>query len=576
MEQHNLVELRRLIDRAVSDTSILIPQSNRRGLSPLDFRQFRDIVSEHRADSPEAVSNFTRQYTPVESTGRDALSHYLRSLSSLDKYFDTTRERVTCVGSPVTSIVSPGFSLSKVSSRIIISAIINSVDVATETLHNFLLTDSFPIRLVFLLIGAKISKEIILDEQCKLIPADDAISLVGMSSLSLSQLASLDKDILGCALVVETNVQPGARDDDTVIAPNVHLQGVAEADIGLLCGILTLVSQQQLHPFSWTHIIDQETVDTLPIVERAPTDGWTVLNHLVPIFPSVSSLSYLDTQELCSLVRNYVACVDDVQRRLQMPILRFQSTTGRMKEEDRYIDLAIAFEAMLISKYERNIGKRLAERATWLYAETEEEKLWAENEVRAFYRHRSAIVHGEEKSGNVDLYSKAESIFVVCLKNIIKRRQFLDWDSVDLQGTIGNPVVDDPSAVLSTKHDATSWTIGELKHIDEALSHYWKTTLQGVSPGSRGIARVRRTRDAQATIAKLEDSNEVYVHVDPYRLRDIHPLWLESSESGDDARIWHCSEDIRRHIRLWIEAALKRRLTVVIDSNSEYCRDLPI
>ena len=457
------------------------------------------------------------------------------------------------------------------------SAILNSVGVATDALHDFLMTDSFPIRLVYLLIGTKISKEIILDAHSKLIPADDAISLVGLSSDPPPGLAPLDKNLLGCALIVETNVQPGTWDSDRNIAPRVHLQGIAEENIGLLCGVLTLISQRQFYPFAQTHIIEREIVDTLPIVEHSSIGGWTILNHLVPVLPSDSLLPYLDTQELRSLVSNYAACVDDVKKRLQIPISRFQSTTGRMSHVDRFIDLAIAFEAMLTRKKERYIASRLEERAAWLYAETEDEKSWVKEKMESFYKHRSAIVHGEEVlAEDAELYSNTQSIFIVCLKNIIRRQEFPKWDSVDVSGTTGNPVADDPSTILSAKHDATSWTIGELKRIDEALSNHWETTLQGVLPSGSGNGAMMHTGDVRATIAELEDRNEAYVHVDPYQLRDAHPLWREASGNGDEARIWHCGDDIRRHIRLWIEAALERRLTVILDDTSAFFKDHPI
>ncbi len=573
--QHTRSELRHLIGRAVDETACLFPRSSSRGLSPLDLPHFLVAIAELRAAAPEAARRLAQQYEPPETIGRNKLSEYLRSLSPLDKYFDGSRKYITCVGSPVSSL-GMALPLSAISSKIVMSAIVNSVDVATDALYNFLETDSFPIRLVFLLTGTKVSREIVLDDYCEIIPADQAISLVGLSSDPPPGMTSLAKESLGCALVVEANVSPGTWSVDRDIPPVVHFQGLAKENIGLLCGIKTLVSQRQFYPFASTHIMDQVLVDTLPIVEHTPIGGWSILNHLVPVFPSDSALPYLDTREVLSLVSKYAACAEDVKRRLQIPISRFQSTTRRMGHTDRVLDLAIAFEAMLTDKYKPGVTKRLAQRAAWLYAETEDEKSWAEKEMRSFYRHRSEIMHGEVVSENVDLYSTAASIFVVCLKNIMGRRQFPNWDSVDVSGTIGNPVADDPHAVLSTKHDATSWTIGELKRIDEALSHHWKTMLQGVLPGSQENGTVTHTRDVQATIAELESRNEAYVYVDPYGLRDAHPLWHESSEGGDEARIWHCGDDIRRHVRLWVKSALEKRLTVVIDDDSEFIRGYPI
>lgn len=561
--QHTQSDLRRSIARAVSDTAFLLPRSEK-SLSVLHIQQFLAIVTKLRAHSPEAIRNFAQRYSPMESTGRDELSYYLSSLSSLDRYFDDSRQFVTLVSSPGVS-VSTGIPLSAVSSKIIMSAIINSVDVATEALHNFLTTDSFPTRLIFLLVGVKVSKEIVLDNHCKLIPADDALSLVNQSPISDLLPASIDKDYLGCALIIDTNIQPGTWDADRDMAPSVHLQGVAKEDIDLLCGILTLVSQRQFHPISLTHIIDQAIVDTLPIVGNSTVGGLTVLNHLVPFLPSDSILPYLDTQELRSLVSSCAACSNNVKRRLQIPISRFQSTTGRMSHVDSCIDLAIAFESMLMSKNERSISKRLAERAAWLYSETKNERSLVNREMQAFYAHRSAIVHGDQVPEDVDLYLRAQSIFVVCLKNIIKRKAIPDWDTISIATTIGNTEVKNPATLLSAKHDATSWTIGELEHIDEALSKSWKSTLQTAQTGGSG--GITHTYDVSATISEFKNRDEPYIFADPERLRGAHPYWPGASNSNDEVRMWHCNNDIKRHVDSWVEAAAGKGLAVIVDSS---------
>ena len=50
---------------------------------------------------------------------------------------------------------------------------------------------------------------IIPDDCCRLIPVDDAISLVNVSSNSHPLSTSIDKDFPGCALMVEPNVKAG-------------------------------------------------------------------------------------------------------------------------------------------------------------------------------------------------------------------------------------------------------------------------------------------------------------------------------------------------------------------------------
>ena len=71
-------------------------------------------------------------------------------------------------------------------------------------------------------------RRIIPDDCCRLIPVDDAISLVNISSNSHPLSTSIGKDFPGCALMVEPNGKPGTWNADSDIAPNVLFQGVAE------------------------------------------------------------------------------------------------------------------------------------------------------------------------------------------------------------------------------------------------------------------------------------------------------------------------------------------------------------
>lgn len=561
-------ELRSLIARAVDNTAVLLPRAGDPGLSPLGTEQFRDLASQLQ-HSPETVRNLAGRYMIADSDGHAALARHLRSSSSLDRYFDETREHLTCIASPSFSVSVP-LPLAAASSRIIMSAILNSVDTATDVLHDFLENGSLPITLVLLLGGTRVSQEVALDDYSKLIPASDALAVIRTSSPGPPEPFPLDGDMPMCALVLETKVRPGTYGPHDHVAPVVDMEGLAEIGTDALCGFLTLISRRPFHPFAQTHMIDRKIIDTLPVAEHFPVGGWGVVNHLVPLLPSKSSLPYLDTHGLQSVVEGYRAAGEEVRRRLRLPLARFRAATARLDYTDRCIDLAIAFEAMLTTRPERHITKRLAERAAWLYAETEQERSWATERMRRFYRHRSDIGHGEPVSADSDLYSDAASIFIVCLRNIVARQAYPAWNSIDVAGTLGNPATADPSSILSVKHDTTSWTIGELESIDGALSSHWQDVLDPL-PAGPGNGMIH-THDVLAAVADLERSGEPYVVADPVRLRDVHPMWREVTENNNEARIWHCGEDIRSHVRRWTEAALQKGLTVVVDSTSSFLK----
>ncbi len=561
--RHNYPELHRLITRAVEDTTVLRPRTQVGQLAPIAPGQFRAIISNLRAHSPDKVHSFAENFAPGESAGLTALSHYLRSLIALARYFDDAREYITCVGSPGMSVSIP-LPLERASSKIVMSAILNSADVAAGTLHRFLEHDSFPITLIYLLAGTGIAREIVLDDQTRLIPAGEASSMVDTSSTIFGQPAALDSGMAWCALLTEATVQPGTWDLNHHVDTSVDLQGVADVGIDVLCGLITLISRRAFRPFASTHLVDQAIVDTLPITEHSRTGGWAVQNHLVPLLAGDSVLPYLDAQGLRATVAGYGSADEEVQRRLHVPLMRFRSAKARLDPSDRCIDLAIAFRGMLTTRNERSIEQRLAERAAWLYAETEQERAWAESRMQTFCRHHSDIASGEMVAEDGDLFADAESIFIVCLRNLVARQAYPDWRSTDVAGTFASPA-DEPAMILSAKHDTTSWTVGQLGRIDDALSAHWRAVLDSLPPGSAG--GTLHTHDVAATVAELEGRGEPYVVADPHALRDAHPMWREASERRDEARIWHCGEDIRRHIGLW---AQEKRLAVVVDDRSEF------
>ena len=569
---HSYLKLHRLIARAIEDTTVLSPRATAGQLGPIATEQFRAIVANLRAHSPDEVHSFTDRFEPGESSGLTALSHYLRSLSALDRYFDDERKHITCIASPGMS-ASMQIPLARASSKVVMSAILNSVDVAADTLHGLLEHDSLPMTLVYLLAGTKVAGEITLDEQTRLIPAQEALAIVDKASPIPAHPVELDPDMAGCGLLTEVNVLPGTWTPDHNVAPFVELQGLANVGVDILCGLLTLIARRPFRPFASTHLVEQAIIDTLPITDHSQAGGWTLQNHLVPFLRGGSVQPFLDTRGLRATIAGFRLLDEEVRRRLHLPMLRFQSAKARLEQVDRYIDLAIAFRGMLTTQNEHHIAQLLTERAAWLYAETEQERAWAEDRMRTFYRHQSDILHCEPVDVDASLYADVESIFIVCLRKIIACQSYPDWGVTNMAGTLASSA-DDPASILSAKHDSTSWTVGQLEQIDDALSSHWRAVLDSLPPGSRG--GTTHTHNVAAATSELEARGEAYVVADPHALRDAHPMWTGTSERGDEARIWHCGEDIRRHIRLWIDAARQKRLTVVVDNESEFLKDHPL
>ena len=554
-------EIRQFIAHAVDDTHSLV--SLRESGVEIRAHQFNFIISELRSRQLDSLADFAFGFTPSASVGRDKLLRYLKTLPELDRYFDDNRQNITSTGS-IGFSVSTGRSLLEIVNRIIVSSFLHSVDTTTDILHDFLENEAFPSQLVFFLTGVRVEKEISLDSFSKLLSTEDTLALANMVSKHVTLSPSVI-DFLRSAIVINTRIQSGTWSDENSVEPTPLLQGVAKIDIALLCEFLTLISQRQFHPVVQTQITDQVIVDTLPIDIHKPISSISVLNHLVPLLPLDSILPYLDTQELQVLVAHFLASSEDLQKHLHLPLARFHFAIQRLGILDKCVDLAIAFESLLTKSYESNPHRWFPKRAGWLYAETEDEKRWAESKMSKFYKYRSDIVHGKLVHEDNDLYLSSQSIFVVCLKNLLRRKTLPNWGFVDRSPTFCRPKIQNPDVILSAKHDSTSWTIGELKQIDQELSNHWKPTLEGLEGTHEGGEL--HEGDVDQLIAEFEAANVPYIIVSRKDLLTVHPFWNVALENDNEARLWHCEEDSRRHVNLWIESAAKRGLHIIRDSS---------
>ena len=567
-------ELHKLISRAVNgalvDVEIRTASRDKVRLTPPQYRT-------HFPDTASRYHRVIRRAEPlVEQHHKQALADYLSSLSALDKYFDSTRQFLTCDYS-VGFSVSVGIPTEKFVDKVVMSAIMHGEAKVAEVLQTFFENDSVPMQLIFFLAGTRIAESVSLDENSRLVTWEELKSLTApledfVAGPDLNRI-----DGAGCGLIVEANVTPGTWDAAHSTRPVPKLAGLARDDIGVLCYLLSLITQREFYPFAQTSFVAPVIVDTLPSISHLPISGWSIHNFLTPIFSSDFVLPYLDTSELRSLAENFGDCSLGVKRHLWVPLSRFQSATSRLKLEDRFIDLATAFESLLNVGNSSQVTRTLAKRASWLYAETLKEKEQTYERMTSFYTIRSEIVHNgfQVNEKYYEIYLQAQSIFIVCLKNIIRRQSLVDWSSRNYVAKPFYSPEKEPSEVSSDKHISTSWTIGELVQIDASLSKCWLSTLQGQTPNTSPTG-VHQTEDLATAIADLEARNEAFVLIDPAKLRDAHPNWPMSFVEGDKARLWQCGEDIRRHVKLWIEEAIERRLTAVYNPADEFLKNHPI
>ncbi|HAZ07359.1 MAG TPA: hypothetical protein DCZ01_02300 [Elusimicrobia bacterium] len=115
-------------------------------------------------------------------------------------------------------------------------------------------------------------------------------------------------------------------------------------------------------------------------------------------------LSAEDVAAFHELWARHSKIFDSDDRRLSLAIKRFNGYYDRETPEDGIIDTFIGFEALL-TENNHEITYRLSLRAANLIGETPQEREAIFNDVKAGYKLRSLIVHGEELKKQLDLPS---------------------------------------------------------------------------------------------------------------------------------------------------------------------------
>jgi len=514
-------------------------------------------------NTPEHSRPFSLPRYRVQSDSNlDALSNYLRTVFAPKEYFDADQQQINFV-SPYTS----GLHLTALCSKLVTGATIHGPEIVADVLCSFLEEDSFPLTEVHVLLGSRVDTPIRLDDWAEIQPYSYVLRLLSAKHWPGAIPLSRDPDTVACALVLQTTVRPQRECKPEQLARMVHYSGLAKVRPDALVSLMTVACQRPLQRHATTSFTEQYVVDTLPVSTDDPHCGWRLLDLGTSTMPAESIVSVLNRDDLATLVDSYSRLDPSTVQRFRIPLSRFGSALSRRDYQDRCIDLAIAFESLLVDT-PGQITTKLTTRSAWLYAENDEERTWTRERMKAFYRHRSEIVHGESVGENEELMCDAVSVFVVCFRNLLTLGRMPLWKSEDLQNTLSDARLDELDT-LSAKHDSTSWTVRQERTIDEALSAAWKATLPDDTGGDhREAASSLRTHDIDKSVRELQSKNVPHVVVTPQLLEQAHPFWT-SDTGADTARTRHCDNDVDVHIFWWWEEAERRGTTIVCHIDTE-------
>lgn len=97
--------------------------------------------------------------------------------------------------------------------------------------------------------------------------------------------------------------------------------------------------------------------------------------------------------ESASELLSYFYQLDEQRHRIRIALQRYRRALASYDLQQKVLDLAIAYESLLIPKKVDEITATLCLRGAWLLSATQEERIATHNMLNALYKQRSQIVH---------------------------------------------------------------------------------------------------------------------------------------------------------------------------------------
>ena len=421
------------------------------------------------------------------------------------------------------------------------------------------------VRAIFLLKGPPIKTEIRLDDFCVLLPYKVALERIADASDPNDftvEWPDPESDNV-CALEARyfQQVRPGGFGPRRFSSP---LLKEGPGDLALLLGLVWGSGFRLFGNWKGVSAVD---VATLPYkyAHFVSSAGCANVDLALLGFGPAAQARPLATGELRQLSDNFQALSVPVRQRAHHALVRLRNSTERMELDDRVVDLVIALCAIFMSVDEEGEAEVLVPaRASWCYADSEEEKYFIEDEVKRFLGLYSSLVNGRIIETSVNpgsLVSTIENVLRFCLKFMIAESWPTDWDQTTTGSTLRIQPPRPDTEIPSHKSDLLSWSVSEQREIDEALEAEWRQVIETapMPPAQIGPATIRG--DLVESARSYRERGIPYVIPDPWRLYVVHPRWPKiDGEPLDERTKFYGQRDVVRHLRLWQEAAAEKGL----------------
>ena len=451
--------------------------------------------------------------------------------------------------------------------KLLLAAVVHGTETVTKHALEFADHGMIEVRSIYLLNGLSVLNAKPLDSYCALLPYQKALQKLDdyPGPLHPTENPQWPADTIDstCGLEVTSFEHRGVKANEFECYASPMLQyGFETLEL-----ILGLVWGMGFRMFRSRHGVPESVAATLPFFHTTLSGGAVSQQTLLamPGFTRPSSNRPLNDAELVELTGKYATLPKQTQRVLNLALRRLRDSTERIGVEDKVIDLCIALEALFMESGEfKDQRKIIASRGSWHFADSLLERGQTRKDLKAFYEHRSDIVHGVTTSNlspNVedqrrDLLAKVDDVVRASLKTMIAQGRPSDWEkSKDFKAIRHSP----PRAktkIPSVKSDSLSWTVAEQDEIDRALEAMWRPTIDNAPPPPSGAGLVYHQGVNAEEIRRCRREGIPYVISVPILLYRAHPKWPQQEGTPlDDRTKYYCGKDVEKHLRRWQKAA---------------------
>ena len=460
--------------------------------------------------------------------------------------------------------------------KLILAARDHGVETVAKHAMKFAAHGMIEVSSFYMVKGASISSAKPLDDYCTLLPYQDALQIVDTES----SIRSSSEDLLWptentgnmCALEVRRFERRGlkANEFERYVGPLLRC-GVETMQL-----ILGLVWGKGLHIFGHWHGVRMPVAAALPYFHIGSSGGWGSSQVLLPLlnFQRVSTNRPFNEAEAIELIGKYAVLPEQTRSVLNLALRRLGESTERIKYEDKVIDVCIALEALFTEKGEyRHQIDIIPRRGSWHFADSRAERDKVRAMLKAFYKHRSEIVHAnptlnltpkqehQRREQFATLLAEAENVVRASLKTMISEGRPQNWEASKNPALILHDPPRAETDIPSVKSDSLSWSLEEQKEIDQALEAVWKPEVDNApSPPPDAVSAAHQGIDADA-IERCRQQGILYVISVPIRLYLAHPKWpKQEGDPVDERTKYYCEKDVERHLLRWQKAASKKKI----------------